>query len=103
MVNLWGNHEKAVMDMELTRFSSDRGRTMLKYTASKLTAENKAYIQNNMSDNGCKELELNELKILTIHGNIDDPFWGKLILDTSNDIRYSTYDIVLSGHIHRPF
>ena len=103
MVNLWGNHEKAVMDMELTRFSSDRGRNMLKYTASKLTAENKTYIQNNMSDNGCKELELNELKVLTIHGNIDDPFWGKLILDTSNDIRYSTYDIVVSGHIHRPF
>lgn len=103
LVNLCGNHEKAILDMDLSHFSSDRGREMLMYTASRLSVKSKDYIRQNMTVEGYWDFYLNGLRILAVHGNIDDPLWGKLTIDSSNDTRYSQYDLVISGHIHRPF
>ena len=36
LAKIWGNHEKAVMDNDTTRFATDRGRAILHYTQKRL-------------------------------------------------------------------
>lgn len=103
MCNLYGNHEKALVDSnQLSRFSSDRGRSILEYTKQVLTHDSFEYIRNEMDDGGRVELELNGRSILCLHGNIEDEYWGKLTVESMTDERYARYDYVFSGHTHVP-
>lgn len=100
-INLFGNHEKALLDCDITHFSTERGKQMLDYTRGILTSDSIDYISN-MTKEGYFELEMNGRKVLFIHGDINDCFWGKLNRETINDNRYAKYDYVISGHSHIP-
>lgn len=49
IVNLMGNHEKALLDLDLSHFSTERGKRLLEYTSSVLSDSSYSYIQNRMN------------------------------------------------------
>lgn len=102
IANLKGNHEKAIIDGNLQYFSSERGRIMSMYTKEHLSDKSFSYITNVMQDPH-QEIEIDGYKILLLHGNIEDYYWGKLTPESINNEKYKKYDYVLSGHIHQSF
>ena len=102
LVNLWGNHEYSIFGGSLDRFATDRGRAVLKYTNTILTEDSREYLDKCMNHQGMEEKEIGDKRILFIHGNIDDPYWGKFGVDKMNDERFAEYDYVISGHSHVP-
>lgn len=100
--NIFGNHEKSIFDGDTSRFTTERGKQLLEYTQSILTADSIDYIQNNCDNNGYVELNLSNKHILVIHGNMSDPFWGKMTDTEMSDFKYSKFDYVISGHSHIP-
>ena len=102
LVNLWGNHEYSIFGGSLDRFATDRGRAVLKYTNTILKEESRVYLDKFMNHQGMEEKEIDGKRILFMHGNIDDPYWGKFGIDKMNDERYAKYDYVISGHSHVP-
>lgn len=102
VVNLWGNHEYSIFGGSLDRFATDRGRAVLKYTNTILTEESRDYLDKCMNHQGMEGKEIGDKHILFMHGNIDDPYWGKFGIDMMNDERYALYDFVISGHSHVP-
>jgi predicted phosphodiesterase len=100
-VLLAGNHEMALLGVEDDRFSSPRGKQILDVTKTIITKKNFEYIQNDFYQ-GYMEKEINDKKYLFIHGSLDDIFWGTIKpSDISNEL-YKGYDIVFSGHSHKP-
>lgn len=102
IVNLWGNHEYSIFGGSLDRFATDRGRAVLKYTNAILTDDSRDYLDKCMNHQGMEEKEFEGKRILFVHGNLDDPYWGKFGIDKMNDERYAEYDYVISGHSHVP-
>lgn len=102
--NIYGNHEKALFSPEeqLIRFSSERGRSILEYTRRKLSAGSFEYLSAMMDKSGLKIFEICGKKILCVHGNIEDPYWGKLTGISVENEAYADYDYVFSGHTHLP-
>lgn len=101
IINIFGNHEKAIIDGDISHFSTERGKKILDYTRGVLTEESKEYIDN-LNSSASQEEIIDGKRILFIHGNIDDPYWGKLNVETVEDEQYSRYDYVISGHSHIP-
>lgn len=101
LVNIFGNHEKALIDGDTSHFSTQRGKAVLDFTRTHLTEESMEYI-NCLTKEGFSEQVVEGKKILFIHGSIVDPYWGKLNIDTVNDKAYEEYDFVISGHSHIP-
>ena len=99
LINIWGNHEKLVVDRDLERLSSDRGRVMAQYTARQLSSESIDYINTAMNKSGIEDIALCGQHILAVHGSLEDNYWKAV---STEDLRgdYSSYDIVLSGHSH---
>ena len=97
--NIWGNHEKAVLNKDFNHFSSQRGIDSAKFTASKLNDSSKEYLNNELDTNGRYEFKIADKKVLAIHGSLNDYFWKSIFPDDLNG-DYSDYDIVLSGHSH---
>ncbi len=102
IVNIWGNHEYSIFGGSLDRFATDRGRSVLQYTNSILTEESREYIDKRMIHNGYEKCKIDNRPFLFVHGNLDDPYWGKFGIDKMNDERYAAYDYVVSGHSHIP-
>lgn len=102
IINLWGNHEYSIFGGSLDRFATDRGRSVLKYTNNILTAESKFYLDSMMNHQGYEDSRIDDHSFLFMHGNLDDPFWGKFGNDKMNDERFADYDYVISGHSHIP-
>ena len=102
LVNLWGNHEYSISGGSLERFATDRGRAVLKYTHSILTPESHDYLDKKMEHSGFQKCQIGGMSFLFMHGNIDDPYWGKFGIDKMNDERFAEYDYVISGHSHVP-
>jgi len=102
LVNLWGNHEYSIFGGSLDRFATERGRSVLKYTNSILTEESREYLDKRMNHDGYKICKIDNHPFLFIHGNLDDPYWGKFGIDKMNDERYAEFDYVISGHSHNP-
>lgn len=100
--NLAGNHERVLLDGNLNKFSTERGKQLLAYTAKILSGESWEYIRRRMNINAMQSLELGGKKLLCLHGDINDSYWGKLTVENMKDERYSVYDYVLSGHTHIP-
>ena len=99
LCNLWGNHERAILTEDYTHFSSRRGVESARHTAAQLSGESRRYLESELTQEGCLELELEGKRILAVHGSQEDPFWraiepGQLRGD------YGAYDVVLSGHSH---
>ncbi len=101
VVNLFGNHEKAIVDGDTLRFSTERGKRVLDFTRANLTPESMDYI-GRLTKEGQAEFEIAGKKVLFIHGCLGDPYWGKLDIATTKDESYSGYDYVISGHTHIP-
>lgn len=97
---LRGNHEHALLNQDMSRFSSARGVVMSQYTQSRLSAHSRNYMMG-LDAKGSAEISVDGKRILLVHGSMDDPFWGKLAPDSAGKI-YQPYDVVLSGHTHRP-
>ena len=97
---LQGNHEHALLNQDMSRFSSTRGAIMSEYTQAQLSTRSRNYIMG-LNAGGLAEISVDGTRILLVHGNMDDPFWGKLAPESAGDA-YQPYDIVLSGHTHRP-
>ena len=102
IVNIWGNHEYSIFGGSIDRFATDRGRAVLKYTNTILTEESRDYLDKCMNHQGMEVKEIDGKQILFMHGNLDDPYWGKFGIDKMNDERYAKYDYVISGHSHVP-
>lgn len=102
LVNLWGNHEYSIFGGSLDRFATDRGRAVLKYTNTILTEASRDYLDRSMNHQGMEEKEIDGKRVLFMHGNLDDPYWGKFGIDKMSDERYAQYDYVISGHSHVP-
>ena len=99
IVNIWGNHEKLVVDKDLERLSSDRGRVMAKYTARQLSDASVDYIQRSMNRAGIQEFEMCGQRCLAVHGSLDDHYW-KAIEPQNLHGDYVGYDMVFGGHSH---
>ena len=99
LVNIWGNHEKLVIDKDLERLSSDRGRVMARYTARQLSDASVGYIRRSMNSKGIQEFEMGGLKCLAVHGSLEDNYW-KAIEPGNLRGEYAGYDIVFGGHSH---
>lgn len=99
IVNIWGNHEKLVVDKDLERLSSDRGRVMAGYTAKQLSSESIAYIQTVMNREGIQEFTMKGLNCLAVHGSLEDNYWKAIGPDNLRG-EYSGYDMVFCGHSH---
>lgn len=99
LVNIWGNHEKLVIDKELERLSSDRGRVMAHYTAKHLSSETVEYINTVMNKRGIQEFDICGFHCLAVHGSLEDNFWKAISLENLRG-DYRNYDIVFGGHSH---
>ncbi len=99
VVNIWGNHEKLVVDKDLERLSSDRGRVMARYTANQLTDKSVEYINSSMEKSGICDFYLGNYRCLAVHGSLDDYYWKAISPDNLRG-EYVDYDIVMSGHSH---
>ena len=102
LVNIWGNHEYSIFGGSLERFATDRGRAVLRYTNSILTPESHDYLDKEMEHSGFQKCQIGGISFLFMHGNLDDPYWGKFGIDKMNDERFAEYDYVISGHSHVP-
>lgn len=102
LANLFGNHEKALFDGDTSHFSTDRGRSVLEYTRTRLSDESKDYLLNYLSPTGMKEMNVDEKLVLFVHGSLTDPFWGKMTGKEMSEQVYAKYDYVISGHSHVP-
>lgn len=99
--NIWGNHEKAVLTQDFNHFSSKRGVESAKFTASQLNEDVKSYLNKELVHDGKYEFEIDDKKVLAVHGSLTDYYWKAIFPDNLNG-DYSAYDIVLSGHSHYP-
>ena len=102
LANIWGNHECAMIDdAQLPHFATDRGRSALMYMRNILSAHSMQYIEGMIKD-GYVELEVERKKILLVHGDMKDVFWGKMTDAEQHNECYKQYDFVLHGHSHVP-
>lgn len=99
--NIWGNHEKAILTKDFGHFSSKRGVDSAKFTESQLTSESKEYLEKELNHEGKYEFEIDNKKVLAVHGSLNDFYWKAIFPDNLNG-NYLDYDIVLSGHSHYP-
>lgn len=102
IANIYGNHEKAIMDGDTSHFSTDRGKTLLKYSKDLLDENSWRYIKENMNSKAYQELSIGGKKILIMHGNLDDHYWGQFDYTRIADERFKDYDYVITGHSHQP-
>ena len=100
IAKIWGNHEKAVMDNDTTRFATDRGRAILHYTQNRLSQESIDFINNKMNRDGTCSPEIDGKKFLLVHGIMGDPYWGKFTPAELMREEYAQYDFVLTAHSH---
>jgi len=100
LVNIKGNHERALLGYEKEKFSSKRGIDANNYTNSILDKASKHFISEMMDE--FREIEIDGKKILCVHGDLSDIYWGKMCNDELLNVNYSKYDFVLSGHTHIP-
>ena len=99
--NIWGNHERAILTYDFNFFSSKRGVESAKFTDSQLSDDNRYYLNNELINSGKYEFNLDNKKVLAVHGSLNDYFWKAIFPDNLNG-NYIDYDIVLSGHSHYP-
>ncbi len=101
LCNIWGNHEKAVMEEQYSRFSSERGKLCARYTRSVLDGNSARYIADEMTPYGRCEFEVGGKRCLAIHGSLEDEYWRSI--SPEGDLSaYREYDYVFSGHSHIP-
>lgn len=101
IVNLQGNHERALFGFEMDKFSSLRAKQANEYTKSILNKNSTDYLKNNMNASA-QELCINNRKLLFLHGDLSDLYWGKMSAEEMHKEDYKQYDYVISAHTHIP-
>lgn len=99
-VVLCGNHEKALWSGENKRFSSSRGVLSVKQTKNMLSESSFQFIIDHQQ--AYEVIEKGKKRILFVHGDMSDPFWGKMPIDEMQKEKYKEFDLVISGHTHIP-
>jgi putative phosphoesterase len=97
---LCGNHEKALSGSEDARFSSQRGIESLMWTRKMLNNFSRKFIGEH--EKNYWEEDADGRKMLFIHGDLSDVFWGKMPFAEMQRKEYKIYDFVVSGHTHIP-
>lgn len=100
LVNLWGNHEYAIMNGDYSRFSSERGVVSAEYTGRHLNRFSRDYLDS-MNQSGLEEFSINGFHCLAVHGSMEDVFWKSISPGECSQV-YRDYDYVFSGHSHIP-
>ena len=100
VANIRGNHEMAYLGVEAERFSSPRGKAANEFTKRCLNKESVDFIGRMTV--GQHALELSGRKVLCVHGDVKDLYWGKMKPDEMERDVYHPYDFVFSGHTHVP-
>ncbi len=98
IVNIRGNHEEAILGRGVNRFSSQRGIDSNRFTQSLLTEDSKTFLQS-MSESS-HEILLANKRLLIVHGDVHDVYWGKMSESERLYRIYRNYDFVISGHTH---
>jgi len=99
--NIWGNHERAIMLEDYSRFSSQRGISCARYTATILTDRTKRYINSKLCKDGMSEFMIGYKKALAVHGSLSDHYWKAVSPDNVRG-EYYDYNLIFSGHSHYP-
>lgn len=99
VVNLAGNHERAWTGRDVERFSSPRGAAACRHTQQVLGPEAAAYIRTALAFDP-QDQELAGRRCLFVHGDLADPFWGKMPAAEMARPAYTAYDYVVCGHTH---
>lgn len=102
LANLWGNHEYSLFGGSLDRFATDRGRSVLRFTDSIISNGSREYLDREMNHDGIMDICIAGDRFLLMHGNPEDPFWGKFGTDRFGDEKMSAFDYVVSAHSHVP-
>lgn len=102
LANLWGNHEYALFQGGLERFSTERGRQALLYTRTLLSDASRLYLEEEMEHSAMKACVIGGLSFLFVHGSANHPYWGRMGLEEMTEKQYAQYDYVISGHTHVP-
>lgn len=98
IAHIRGNHENALFGIEADRFSSQRGLEANLYTKSILSETSYNFLSS-MSV-GKSELTIENKKILVVHGDLSDLYWGKMTEIERKNPQYQKFDYVISGHTH---
>ena len=96
--NIKGNHEQALLEAEYNKFSSERGVQANVYTKSLLTQKARNFIDTMLDSPSV--LKIADKKILLVHGDLQDSYWGKMSDEERCNKQYLEYDYVFSGHTH---
>lgn len=99
---VWGNHEKAILEGDFSRFSSKRGEDCARHTALHLSHSTIEWLRSIGESSGQTAFVWDKKRVLVVHGTLDDPFWGTIAPDGFEISTYADYDVVLSGHSHIP-
>lgn len=97
--NIWGNHENAILRNDFSRFSSLRGEESARHTAAQLSENVRNYLFNELEQTGRYDFQIDNMRILAIHGSLEDYLWKSINPETQSE-DYAVFDIVLSGHSH---
>lgn len=100
LINLWGNHENAILTETFAGFSSQRGIESAKYTSSILNCKSRDYLEK-LEPSGIKPFRLGVKKCLAVHGSLDNTLWTSIFPENIHG-NYKEYDYVFSGHSHYP-
>lgn len=100
VVNIWGNHERAVINEDFGHFSSERGKISAMYTRTRLTEFSLEYLKS-MNQKGIEIFYIRGKRCLAVHGSLEDNFW-KSIAAGEGSSQYKEFDYVFSGHSHIP-
>lgn len=100
IVNIWGNHENAIVEEDFGHFSTKRGELSAKYTRSQLTEASFDYLKG-MDHTGMKVFFIRGKKCLAVHGSLEDYFWKSIYAGDASEA-YKEFDYVFSGHSHIP-
>ncbi len=100
-VTLCGNHERAMHHDESSHFSTHRGVESALHTKSILSKESNEFLLQH-TEGKIAYADVNK-KILLVHGDLSNPFWGKMpYTEMQNSDSYKEFDYVISGHTHVP-
>lgn len=100
LINLWGNHEQAVLTEDFGHFSSQRGVKSAKYTSSILNENSRKYLEG-LERSGIREFTLGTKHCLAVHGSLENVFWKSIFPENLHG-DYKAYHYVFSGHSHCP-
>ena len=98
LANIRGNHEMALFDVEVDRFSSPRGKAANEFTKKVIDNEGLSFIESMTI--GTAELTVDGRRVMCVHGDANDLYWGKMSEPEMLRPEYLGFDFVLSGHTH---